>query len=419
MLVTSSVVASVLLASIVSAIPFEFPRVRFLGSRSTAASSTAAVYFMTNEPAGNFVVSMNIGNDGKLSLAQAVATGGDGAHGITAPNSPDPLFSQGAVKASPKGKVLAVTNAGSNSVSLFSIDPLWPSNLQMIGKPISSGGEFPLSLAFNKNGTMLCSLNGGFINGVQCFSVDPKAGLQPISDTFRSLGMNQTTPPTGPEGTASHVIFSEDGKQLIASVKGTVTPPVPGFLAVWDVLANNTLSRDFARVDPAKGGLLPFSMTVIPGKNAVLATDAGVGFNIFDMSAGAVNSSKSSVVPINGQGATCWSVFSNMTGNFYLTDVKTSIVTEVNVDSALAGTIVKQYVTANNSGTIDLDVATISGNDYLYVLSANASAVDVMALSGPGQAQSIQTLDLAGPAQGARLTLNPLNLQGLTTFVSV
>jgi hypothetical protein len=82
-------------------------------------------------------------------------------------------------------------------------------------------------------------------------------------------------------------------------------------------------------------------MTVIPGKNAILATDAGVGFDIFDMSGGAQNSSKSSVVPIEGQGATCWSSFSKQTGNFYLTDIKTSIVTEVNVNNNLNGTIVK------------------------------------------------------------------------------
>lgn len=36
----------------------------------------------------------------------------------------------------------------------------------MIGKPISSGGEFPVSLAVNKAGTQVCALNGGAVNGV-------------------------------------------------------------------------------------------------------------------------------------------------------------------------------------------------------------------------------------------------------------
>jgi hypothetical protein len=325
------------------------------------------------------------------------------------------LFSQGSVKASAGGKVLAAVNAGSNSVSLFSVNPEQPSHIQMIGKPVSSGGEFPMSLAFNTAGTMLCALNGGKVNGVNCYKVD-KSGLQAMPNTLRSLGLNQTTPATGPAGTASHVIFSEDGKQLIASVKGT--PPTPGFLAVWDIENNNSLSRDFKQVAPGQGGLLPFSMTIIPGKNAILATDAGVGFDIFDMAGGASNTSNtSSVVPIQGQGATCWSSFSSKTGNFYLTDIKTSLVTEVNVDNNLKGTVVKQYSQTNNSGTIDNDVATIGSNDFMYVMSANATSINVLSLDAPGQAQNIQRLDIAGPAKRAGLTINPNNLQGMTVFV--
>ena len=76
--------------------------------------------------------------------------------------------------------------------------------------------------------------------------------------------MNQTTPPNGPPGTASHIVFSEDGTKLIASVKGV--PPTPGFLAVWDVADDGTLSENSTQIAPGQGGLLPFSMTVIPGQ---------------------------------------------------------------------------------------------------------------------------------------------------------
>jgi len=412
---TSSVFAALLLASVGSAVPL-VPRSRFLGSRST--DSLGAAYFMTNEPDGNFIVSMDIGSDGKLCLAQATPTGGEGAHGMDTDSptpGPDALFSQGAVKASAKAQVLAAVNAGSNTISMFSINPDQPSQLEAIGKPVCSEGEFPMSLAFNADGTMLCALNGGEVNGVQCYKVDPQNGLQAINGTTRSLGLNQTTPASGPAGSTSHVIFSENGQQLVASIKGT--PPTPGFLAVWNVSQDGTLSDDFAQVAPGQGGLLPFSMTVVPGENAILATDAGVGFDLFDMSNGATNSSNSSVVPIQGQGATCWSSFSNQTGNFYLTDIKTSMVTEVNVDKNLKGTIVKQYPQANNSATIDNDVATVGGKDFMYVLTPNATAVNVLSLNAPGQAQNIQTLDFSGAAKKAGLTINPNNLQGMTAFV--
>jgi len=178
-----------------------------------------------------------------------------------------------------------------------------------------------------------------------CFSINTKKGLTALGNTVRSLGLNQTTPPTGPAGTTSHIVFNQDDTQLIASVKGT--PPTPGFFAIWDIAADGSLSQNFKAVAPDQGGLLPFSMTVIDGQNALLATDAGVGFDIMDLDDFS-STNRSSVVPIEGQGATCWSSHSQETGNFYLTDIKTGIVTEVNVDQNLKGTIVKVRI-ANTS----------------------------------------------------------------------
>ncbi|KAJ7158737.1 hypothetical protein C8R46DRAFT_399097 [Mycena filopes] len=426
----SSVLLSVLLASTVSAAPLGSRHAKgnksnknkmMMGGASAQAAASSAVgaaYFLSNEGAGNFVVAAAIGSDGKLTLRQATSTDGQGSHGGPDAAGPDALFTQGAVKASAAGGIVAAVNAGSNTISVFTIDPTNPTNLEMIGKPIGSGGEFPVSLAINKAGNMVCTVNGGAINGVACFSVDKTKGLTPISNTVRSLNLNQTTPATGPAGSVSHVIFSEDNKQLIASVKGV--PPTPGILAVWDIAADNSLSQDFKAVQPAKGGLLPFSMTVIPGKNAILATDAGLGVDVFDFSAGAaagVAAGKSSTLPIDGQGATCWSSFSPQTGNFYVTDIGTSEVTEINVDDNLKPTIVTQYAQGNGTATIDNDIATVGQNDFMYVLAANATEVKVLSLNAPGKATALQTLDIAGPAKAAGLTVSAANLQGMTTFI--
>ena len=125
-----------------------------------------------------------------------MATGGAGQHGNA--EGPDPLFGQGSVKTNANSSMLATVNAGSNTVSLFAIDPKNPTSLKAVGQPISSGGEFPQSLAFNAAGNMLCTLNGGALDGVQCFSVDSKTGLAPKANTRREIGINQTTPATGP-----------------------------------------------------------------------------------------------------------------------------------------------------------------------------------------------------------------------------
>ena len=109
-----------------------------------------------------------------------------------------------------------------------------------------------------------------------CFKIDKTSGLVPLSGTNRSLKLNQTTPATGPAGSVSHVVFSEDGKQLVASVKGDPVSKTPGFLAAWDIDNDGSLSQDFNVVSPAEGGLLPFSMTIIGGKNAIWVQNIGV-----------------------------------------------------------------------------------------------------------------------------------------------
>lgn len=124
-----------------------------------------------------------------------------------------------------------------------------PSGLTRAGLPVHSGGEFPVSIAFNEKvrftshsrtyhpakGTLLCALNGGKVSGVLCYSVHPTRGLTVISNTQRTLYLNQTTPATGPPGTVSTstISFSDDGKHLIAVIKGTA--PTSQYLAVWDL----------------------------------------------------------------------------------------------------------------------------------------------------------------------------------------
>ncbi|KAH9975199.1 hypothetical protein BJV74DRAFT_782101, partial [Russula compacta] len=378
---------------------------------------------ISNEPSGNFVVSADIGSDGKLTLARGVFADGRGEHGDDGgKNGPDPLFSQGVVKANAAAGLVATANPGSNTISLFKIDQNTPSVLTSFGSPVSSGGEFPMSVAFNKNGTMLCALNGGAVNGVQCFNIDKNLGLVPQANTLRTLNLNQTTPPTGPAGSTSHIIFSEDQKSLVAAVKGNPDANLTGFLASWDVQDDNSLSANFTRIGTPQGGNLPFSLGIIPGKNSFLVTDAAIGVDIFNFANGAQalaanTQNSSSALAINNQTAVCWNAFSPKTGNFYVSDIGTSLVTEVAVGDDLKGSVVKQYPTQNGAATIDLEVGAVGNKNFLYVMMPNVTAIQVMTLNGPGDATPLQTLDVETPAKAAGLTLSAANLQGMTVFV--
>jgi hypothetical protein len=86
------------------------------------------------------------------------------------------------------------------------------------------------------------------------------------------------------------------------------------------------------------GGILPFSLLYVPGKNAIIASDpgAGLGYDIFNLDTDATVS-----FSIPGQALTCWSVYSNESGNFYMVDVGVSTITEVHVAGSLNSTIVQ------------------------------------------------------------------------------
>lgn len=105
---------------------------------------------------------------------------------------------------------------------------------------------------------------------------------------------------------------------LFVTVKGS--PTNPGFIASWDVdRSTGALSKDPIRSTPPQGGALPFGMTLIPGKNAVVATDPGLGFDVFDFDSLTSTGARSTGTAVNGEQAVCWVVHSKKTGNFYMT----------------------------------------------------------------------------------------------------
>ncbi|KAF8323962.1 hypothetical protein DL93DRAFT_59055 [Clavulina sp. PMI_390] len=399
----------------------------FILTALTAASSTlatqggkgtsGALFFMTNDPSGNEVVVSSLGSGGKAAFVTTVPTGGKGATGHG--GGPDALFSQDSVLVAKGGLAgqqnLFVVNPGSNTVSAFALNNRNPTSITQIGKPVSSGGEFPVAIARSPaKHHQVCVLNGGAINGVSCFHMNHLVGLKPLANSNRRLGLNQTTPATGPAGSVSDITFSEDGKMLLVSVKGV--PPTPGFIAKWDVADDGSLSQNFTPLTASAGGL-PFSMSLIPGKNALLATDPAVGASTFSLSP---RSMLTQAIPISGQGAVCWSARSQKTGSFFVTDVATSIVTEIAVDNNLQGSIVKQYHQTNHSGTIDNAIGTIGGTDYLYVLASNATSpqIDILAVGeAPGQARNIQTLDIGADLTKSHTKFTNVNLQGMAVFV--
>jgi hypothetical protein len=172
-------------------------------------------------------------------------------------------------------------------------------------------------------------------------------GLTEIPDTIRSLGMTQTTPPTGTAGTASSLIFSQDESQLYVAVKAT-DPAInvdvhPGYFAIFDFLPTGALSANFSSIPVPAGALQPFVMNPIPGQNAIFGADGAAGFYVWDLEGleQGVQGPRASLTPIHPMVSVCWSQYSNTTGHFFVVDGTIYIISEISLDEDLKPTIVK------------------------------------------------------------------------------
>ncbi|KAF8638255.1 hypothetical protein AX17_002277 [Amanita inopinata Kibby_2008] len=300
-------------------------------------------------------------------------------------------------------------------MSIFSINPNDPGDVNLLSKPVGSGGEFPMSAIINKAGTKACVLNGGEINTVACFKIDSVRGLIPISRSVRPLKMPQTTPAYGVPGSASQIVFTEDEKRLVALVKGSNT--LDGFTAVFDINADDSLSAE-PRIMNIGKNVYPFSLTTIPGTNSFISGDPAAGYDIINLDA-LDNKSVKPLTPfvVPGQKGVCWSVQSPKTGNYYLTDTETGKIIEVSVGRDLKPTTVAQHYTDAYDVLLDADVAHTPQKDFLYALAANATSVDVLDLRAPGKARLIQKYDLSCPASKVGIPVEKLYVQGLAVYV--
>jgi len=73
---------------------------------------------------------------------------------------------------------------------MFTIDPQDPTNLTLAAQA-DTGGDFPTSVAVNKDGSNACVINSGSASNLNCFAVGANS-LTALNNSQRSLGVNQT-----------------------------------------------------------------------------------------------------------------------------------------------------------------------------------------------------------------------------------
>jgi 6-phosphogluconolactonase (cycloisomerase 2 family) len=347
----------------------------FAHSQNGSRRTGRAVFVQTDDPAANSVVTYDRADDGTLTEAGTYATGGNG--GVLAGSVVDHLASQGSLTYDAKRELLFAVNAGSNTVSVFSVhgDQL---NLR---QTIPSFGEFPVSIAVHDELVyVLNALDGGSVQGYRIRGHH----LDPIDDSSRALGLDPSAIPQF-VNTPGQVAFSLDGSQLIVTTKANGSA-----IDVFRVNHHGVLSD--GPVVNSEPGTVPFAVTFDPEGHLVV-TEAGTNalatFDLHDD--GTITLLQA--VP-TGQAATCWVVGSD--GQFYASNAGSASLSRL--DSGLDGTLTFLDNTTTDAGTVD---AAVSANGhYLYVQTGASGVVDEFRIDGDGSLAMIGSVTVPNAIGG-------------------
>ncbi|MGH3693168.1 MAG: lactonase family protein [Pseudonocardiaceae bacterium] len=336
------------------------------------------LFVQTNNPAGNQILAYDRADTGALALVQAIDTGGDGGVQTTI----DPLDSQGSLIYDNPHRQLIAVNAGSNTVSVLSLD----ANRLRLRQVLGSGGSFPVSVTVY--GELLYVLNAHETGSISGFRLTGDR-YSPIEGSTRSLELTPVPGPTLSANSPGQVGFTPDGRQLL------ITTKLNGGLI--DVFSVDTDGR------PSENFVANFSQTQVPfgftfdnyGRLAV--TDAATS----SLSTYTVNPDGTVVLIASqtddGQ-AMCW--VTQARGNLYVSDTGTSNLTGFRIDEAGKPTVFTKVDT--NSGPIDL-VATSNGQ-FLYVQTGGTGGVDGFSINPDGTLTRILTLSGLNGLEGIAAT---------------
>lgn len=339
-----------------------------------------AVFVQTDGLAANQIVVYDRRSDGTLAPAGTYATGGQG--GQLTGSVVDHTASQGALTYDRADNLLLAVNAGSNTVSVFSV---LGDHLQL-RQVVSSGGSFPVSVTARRGEVFVLNAeNGASLQGYAVLG----GRLIPVPWLHRSLGLS-TGGPGEPEQfthTPGQVAFSPDATKLIVTTKAAGQS-----VEVFRVLPFGGISSTpVVTPDPT----VPFAVTFDPQGHLLLAEAAGA-LASFRIEGDGSLAALSSVA--TEQAATCW--VTPAAGYYYTSNAGSATLTGFR--DAFDGQLTLLGNTAAHPGTVD--GASAGGN--LYVQGGKEGTVDEFAVTPGGGLEPIGSVLVPGAAGGEGIATN-------------
>jgi len=336
------------------------------GAHTTHANKDA-VFVQTNELTGNRVVVYDRAKNGTLTPASSYATGGLGGAALPGTET-DRIASQGSLVYDRHHQLLFAANAGSNSVSTFSVE----GDTLSLENVVPSGGQFPASIAVHHD--LVYVLNAGGTGAVQGFRIR-SGGLTPIGGSTRTLGLANTTPPfflTSP----GQVGFTPSGRQLLVTTKAS-TSSIDVFRVGHDGLLSPTFVPNLSATP------VPFAFTFAHGR--LVSGEAGASsVTTYRLDHdGMLSDAKSQS---DGQAALCW--IQRVGRFFYVSNTGSNTLSSFTIERGQPSLLAAVAATTE-MGPIDL--TSPSGGRFLYA-ETGSGTVDEFAVGGDGTLTRIGTV---------------------------
>ena len=332
-------------------------------AQASLVEHSAPVFVQTDNLSGNTIVAYDRAADGSLQQAGVYQTGGKG--GALTGAVVDFLASQGSLAYDRADGLLYAVNAGSNTVTVFTVH----GDRLVRHQVISSGGSFPVSIAVRGHVVyVLNARDGGSVQGYLRFGDT----LVQVPSWHRPLGLNPTATPEF-TNTPGQVTFTPDGSQLVVTTKANGNN--------IDVFAVNRFGGISAQpVVNADPGQVPFGATFDAGGHLVVA-EAANAVATFTVNA---NGTLTLVDrQLTGQAATCWIVRGG--SNFYASNAGSASLSGYHDPGS--GTLSALSNTSTNAGTVDAAVS--SDRRFLYVQTGASGIVDAFRVGADGSLTAV------------------------------
>jgi 6-phosphogluconolactonase (cycloisomerase 2 family) len=334
------------------------------------------VFVQTDDPTGNQVVAYERAPDGTLTPAGTYDTGGLG--GVLNGSVVDHLASQGSLTYDPAHALLYAVNAGSNTVSVFSVSGDTLSLDQVVG----SGGQFPVSVAVR--GNLVYVLNALGTGGIQGFQWSG-GRLVPVAGSNRNLGLTIPGDTTQFTHTPGQIAFSPDGTALVVTTKASSNA-----IDVFHVGPFGLPSA--APVVNSEPGTVPFAVTFDAAGHLVVSN---AGTNALASYTLRPNGSTTLLDAVGtGAAATCW--VASARGYLYASNAGSATVSTF--VTSVPGALTLLGSTPTDPGTVDA-ASTMYGR-YLYVQTGGNGIVDGFRVGADGRLTSEGSVTVPGAAGG-------------------